>query len=81
MARHDLTAFLDTIERVTGASKVYVVAHSQGSTQMFARLATDAAFNARIRRLFALAPVATVKNISFQLRFALRYAVDRPTRL
>ncbi|KAI6192020.1 Beta-MPP [Aphelenchoides bicaudatus] len=63
MAEHDLPAMFDKIEEVTGQKKVWYLGHSQGVTIMLARLSTDPEFHKRLHAVFALAPVAKVKNI------------------
>ena len=56
MAREDFPTTLDFIYQKTG-QKVLVVGHSQGSTQVFAALASEPRLNEKIERFFAVAPV------------------------
>lgn len=69
MAQYDLPAIFDKIQKVTGQKQIYYVGHSQGTLVMFAKLASDPAFSSRVRRFFALAPVANVKNIQGLLKY------------
>ncbi|KAH7727169.1 CBN-LIPL-6 protein [Aphelenchoides avenae] len=63
MAHYDLIIMIDQVLRVTEQPFVYYVGHSQGTEIMFARLASDPHFNTKIRKFFALAPVAGVGHI------------------
>ncbi|KAI6175985.1 Lipase [Aphelenchoides bicaudatus] len=69
MAKYDLPAMFDKIEKVTGQKQIYYVGHSQGTLIMFAKLASEPTFEKRIKRFFALAPVAEVKRIKGMLKF------------
>ncbi|CAJ0582789.1 unnamed protein product, partial [Mesorhabditis spiculigera] len=68
IASHDLTAQINRVLEVTGASSVNYVGHSQGTMIMFARLSEDPGFRKKIDKFFALAPVTTVGNIRGLLR-------------
>ncbi|CAI5453486.1 unnamed protein product [Caenorhabditis angaria] len=69
MSQFDLTASVDYVLRNTSQDFLYYMGHSQGTMIMFARLAENPEFGAKIRQFHALAPVATVSHIGglFQL--------------
>ncbi|CAB3398338.1 unnamed protein product [Caenorhabditis bovis] len=71
MAKYDLEAMINKVLKVTGESSIYYIGHSQGTLTMFSRLADDDGkrFAPKIRKLFALAPVMSVKNIKGLFRF------------
>ncbi|KAH7730308.1 CBN-LIPL-6 protein [Aphelenchoides avenae] len=63
MANYDIPAMVDAVLSITEQPFVYYVGHSQGTEIMFAKLASDPKFNAKVRKFFALAPVAAVGHI------------------
>jgi len=73
MVKYDLDAIFDKIEEVTGKRKIYYMGHSQGTLIMFGKLASDPDFSERTERVFALAPVARVKNIKGLLKYLADY--------
>ncbi|KAI6236165.1 Lipase [Aphelenchoides besseyi] len=73
MAQYDLEAMFNTIEEVTGQREIYYLGHSQGTLTMFAKFSTDPEFRQRVKRFFALAPVATVKTIKGMLLYLADY--------
>jgi len=73
MVKYDLDAIFNKIEEVTGKRKIYYMGHSQGTLIMFGKLASDPDFSERIERVFALAPVARVKNIKGLLKYLADY--------
>jgi len=62
MAEYDVPAFVDAVLDRTKQPKLIYIAHSQGTTQMFAALSTQPELAFKIQDFIALAPVAFVKN-------------------
>ncbi|KAK0412035.1 hypothetical protein QR680_005995 [Steinernema hermaphroditum] len=63
MAKYDLPASIEVVLQRTAQSFLYYVAHSQGTTMLFARNSVDGTLKAKVRKHFALGPVATFKYI------------------
>ncbi|VDM40400.1 unnamed protein product [Toxocara canis] len=60
MAEYDMPAMIDGVLNVTKRHSLYYVAHSQGALTMFTTLSENPAFNRKIKKFFAIAPVATM---------------------
>jgi len=62
MAAYDLPANVNYIKNVTSADKVIFIAHSQGTTQLFAHLTENPEFKQNFRLVFGLGPVIKVDH-------------------
>jgi pimeloyl-ACP methyl ester carboxylesterase len=72
MGEYDLPAIYDFIQNKTNCSKLSYIAHSQGTSQMFAALASkDESIAARTKEFHALAPVAFFNNQKSPLIYAM----------
>ncbi|CAB4011143.1 gastric triacylglycerol lipase isoform X1, partial [Paramuricea clavata] len=63
MAKYDLPATMDHIERTTGQDQLVYIGHSQGTLIAFAALSTNPEFAKKIKLFIALAPIVTIGNM------------------
>lgn len=63
MAKFDLPAMIEFILKATNKEKISYIAHSQGTTQMFAALSENNRVSNYLNLFVALAPVASTANI------------------
>eukprot|EP00697_Spironema_sp_BW2_P000359 gnl/Spiro4/10455_TR5596_c0_g1_i1.p1 gnl/Spiro4/10455_TR5596_c0_g1~~gnl/Spiro4/10455_TR5596_c0_g1_i1.p1 ORF type:complete len:534 (-),score=113.88 gnl/Spiro4/10455_TR5596_c0_g1_i1:24-1580(-) len=77
-ARYDLPATTEFVLKYTGQNRLSYVGHSEGTTQMFARLSDHPEFANNLSCFVALGPVATIKNLTSPLlSAAAKFHVDR----
>jgi pimeloyl-ACP methyl ester carboxylesterase len=77
MGTYDLPANIDYIQKFTGAKKVAMGAHSQGTTQTFWALTQNEAYYKENLSLFAaFAPVTRVKHCKSTLLDLIAWNVD-----
>jgi pimeloyl-ACP methyl ester carboxylesterase len=63
MAAKDLPAMLEYVTHTTGAKQVHYIGHSQGTTLGFAGISLTQELAKKVKRFYALAPVARLSNI------------------
>jgi pimeloyl-ACP methyl ester carboxylesterase len=62
MGVYDLPAEIDYILKNTSVKNIHYVGHSMGSTMFYVLMSTKPEYNAKIRHMVALAPVAFLRN-------------------
>ncbi|KAM4851977.1 lipase member J isoform 2-T2 [Thomomys bottae] len=67
MAKYDLPASIDFIEKQTGQEEIFYVGHSQGTTIAFIAFSTMPKIAKKIKIFFALAPVVSINHIKSPL--------------
>ncbi|XP_062545372.1 lipase 3-like [Armigeres subalbatus] len=60
---YDLTAMIDYVLKKTGSKSIHYVGHSQGTTAFFVMASLKPSYNAKIRTMHALAPVAFMSRL------------------
>ncbi|XP_075532342.1 lipase member N-like [Dermacentor variabilis] len=68
IGRYDIAAVLDLVLNVTGASRVTLLAFSQGLTSSLVLLSTKPEYNEKVDILLAYGPVANITNIGYPIR-------------
>ncbi|CAI5451930.1 unnamed protein product [Caenorhabditis angaria] len=63
MARYDLESMVDYVLKSTKQEQLYYIGHSQGALTMFAKMSQDGQFSRKIRKFFAMAPVARMSHV------------------
>jgi len=69
MATYDLPAMINLALNVSKADSLYYIAHSVGTTAGFAKFSEDKAFAQKIKKFYALGPIASMKNAKGPLRY------------
>ncbi|XP_029170659.1 lipase 3-like isoform X2 [Nylanderia fulva] len=59
---YDLPAMIDYILEETGHSKLYYIGHSQGTTTFYVMMSERPEYNAKIKGMISLAPIAFLSN-------------------
>ncbi|KAL1114766.1 hypothetical protein AAG570_007590 [Ranatra chinensis] len=62
MGYYDLPAVIDFMLAKTNHSQIYYVGHSQGTTQFYAMAATRPEYNAKVKVMSSLAPIAFLQH-------------------
>jgi pimeloyl-ACP methyl ester carboxylesterase len=62
MGVYDLSAVIDYILTNTSVKHIHYVGHSMGSTMFYVLMSMKPEYNAKIRHMVALAPVAFLSN-------------------
>ncbi|KAK3875749.1 hypothetical protein Pcinc_019388 [Petrolisthes cinctipes] len=79
MAYYDIPAMIDYMLSVTGATGVYYTGWSMGTTGFFATMSERPEYNAKIKAMAALAPVAYVDHAKGPLKELAPFANDLDT--
>lgn len=74
MGYYDLPAVIDHIVNVTGHQQVYYVGHSMGTTMFYVLCATRPQYNAKVRYMAAMAPVAYMSHTTSPIRYLASFA-------
>jgi len=69
MAAYDLPAMINLALNVSQADSLYYIAHSIGTTTGFAKFSEDKEFAQKIKKFYALGPIAAMKNAKGPLRY------------
>lgn len=75
----DYPATFEYIRQMTGQSKLYVVAHSQGTSALMALLSEKPEFNAQIHAVSLMAPVSYLTHAEFFYR--MLSILERPLQV
>ncbi|KMQ93564.1 lipase 3-like protein [Lasius niger] len=59
---YDLPATIDYILKKTGHSKLYYIGHSQGTTSFYVMMSERPEYNAKVKGMISLAPIAFLSN-------------------
>ncbi|KAM4851979.1 lipase member J isoform 4-T4 [Thomomys bottae] len=82
MAKYDLPASIDFIEKQTGQEEIFYVGHSQGTTIAFIAFSTMPKIAKKIKIFFALAPVVSINHIKSPLfKMAIKWKSVMKSRL
>lgn len=68
IAKFDIPAMIDFVLWKTEEKQIYYAGHSQGSMVMFAKASEDLEFGKKIKKFFALGPVATIGHVQGAVR-------------
>jgi lysosomal acid lipase/cholesteryl ester hydrolase len=73
MGVYDLSAEIDYILTNTSAKHIQYVGHSMGSTMFYVLMSMKPEYNAKIRHMVALAPVAFLRNTKSLFAVATKF--------
>ncbi|PSN43337.1 hypothetical protein C0J52_14182 [Blattella germanica] len=73
MGVYDLPAVIDYVLETTEEPDMYYVGHSMGTTMFYVLMSTKPEYNAKIRHMVALAPVAVLRNTKSLFAVATKY--------
>jgi len=76
MAAFDLPALLEKTLEISKAEKIYYVAHSMGTMTGFAQFSQNQALAQKIKRFYALGPVAAMKHVQGPVKYAAPFTKD-----
>ncbi|PSN34671.1 Lipase 3 [Blattella germanica] len=67
MGIYDLPAEIDYVLKITNQQQVYYVGHSMGTTMFYVLMSMKPEYNAKVRHMTSLAPIAYMKNVQSPL--------------
>ena len=73
LAHIDLPAMIDYALNMTNQTQLYYIAHSQGTTIAFANMATSQGLASKIKKIYALAPINSLKHVRGVFWFMSEY--------
>ena len=73
MGVYDLPAVIDYALHYTAQKSLYYVGHSMGSTMFYVLMSVKPEYNAKIRHMVALAPVAFLRNTKSLFAVATKF--------
>jgi predicted alpha/beta hydrolase len=73
MGVYDLPAVIDYTLHNTAQKSLYYVGHSMGSTMFYVLMSMKPEYNAKIRHMIALAPVAFLRNTKSLFAVATKF--------
>lgn len=76
MALYDLKSAIDHVLMVTGEEKLFYIGHSMGTVMFWIAMSHYPEYNAKIRLMTALAPVAFVGHIKSPVRLLAPFATE-----
>jgi len=76
MAAFDLPALLEKTLEISKADKIYYVGHSMGTMTAFAQFSQNQELAQKIKRFYALGPVAAMKNVKSPVMYVAPYTKD-----
>lgn len=76
MGLFDVPAMIDYVLEETKQSQLMYAAHSMGTTAFYVCMSIRTEYNAKIKGMFALAPVAYFKNIRNPAKLITPYVIS-----
>lgn len=83
MAAYDIPAMLNYALKTANQKHLYYAGHSQGTLLGFAAFSENKDLRQRVKGMFAMAPIAQLKNIDYKVRmisrafYGMQYFVDK----
>lgn len=71
---YDLPAEIDYVLKKTGYSQLTYIGHSMGTTMFWVLASSRPEYNAKIKQMHALSPVAFMRNVKSPIRLLTPFA-------
>lgn len=75
IGKYDIPASIDYILATTGLKELNYVGHSMGTTAFFVAMSLRPEYNAKVRKMIALAPAVHLEGMKSPLRYMARFGV------